>query len=355
MLVSGYDCDHRGGVDPALYRALVLGRLPVRSKQLLLAAATPAVRDRIRLLAVRLYLDSLSRGRWRSISLRRPTTYLAPHPNLAADVAAVARIAPIVNLDVAVEAISVPDLPAPRSFFTPPRSGFFSTVSAVLTQRFLRGDGVPINAWFWPYAVPLADIVGGPCMMAKAPADRLGPLREHLFHSPEIHSEFHVFVRRELAAVFDRCRNSLAMHGIELPPAGGHAVWFVRRGDKLAREALDVPVTAYVRSIDRIVGRDSAAAPLVVGDDDGFSAAIRRLRPWVGGFARFPVIHGSTLTAAVSLERSLAILANFCILCEARAVVGDSHCNLVAAAMAVRGDLAAADPELFPWTRHVLV
>ena len=27
----------------------------------------------------------------------------------------------------------------------------------------------------------------------------------------------------------------------------------------------------------------------------------------------------------------------------------------IAEAMAVRGDLAAADPELFPWTRHVLV
>ncbi|MEX1075712.1 MAG: hypothetical protein WED27_04590 [Pirellulales bacterium] len=355
MLVSGYDCDHRGGVDAALYRALVLGRLPIRSKLLLLAAATPAVRDQIRLLAIRLSLDALRRGRWRSISLPRPTTYRAAHPNLAADVAAVAGIAPIVNLDVAVEPAPAPILPAPGPFFTPPRSGFFSAVSAVLTQRFLRGDGVPINDWFWPYAVPLADIVGGPCMTAEAPADRLGPLREHLFHSPETHPAFDAFARRKHAAVFERCRNSLARHGIQLPPAGSHTVWFVRRGDKLAREALDVPVAAYVRSIDRIMGRDPAAAPLVVGDDDGFIAAIRRLRPWVGWFAGFPAIHGSTLAATVSLERTLALLANFCILCEARAVVGDSHCNLVAAAMAVRGDMAAADPELFPWTRHVLV
>jgi hypothetical protein len=355
MLVSGYACDHRSDREAALYRTVVLGKIPARAKLLLLTAAAPAVHDRIRLLAVRVYLESLTRGRWRSVSLPQPTTYHAPHINLAADVAAVARVAPILNLDVAVEPARAPDLPPAPSFFTPPRSGLFSSVFAVLCQRFLRGDGMPINTRFWPYAVPLAELVGGPCMIANSPADRLNPLRDHLFRSPASHLAFVASVRRGLEAVHARSRALLALHGIEIPPPGTHTVWFVRRGDKLAREAIDVPVAAYVRSIDRIVDRDPSASPFVAGDDDGFMAAIRQVRPSVGAFTRFPPIHGSTLAAAVSLERTLPILAHFCILCEARAVVGDSHCNLVAAAMSVRGDMEAADPELFPWKRHVLL
>lgn len=355
MLVSGYDGDHAGGIDAAIYRSLVLGPLPARAKSPLVALVAPLVRDQIRLLSARLYAESLVRGRWRRVSLPRPTTYRAAHPNLAADVAAVARIAPIVNLEVVVEPVAAPALPAPGRCFTPPWSGFFSTVFAVLCHRFLHGDDAPIDPARWPYAVPLEDLLGGRFVRGDGGTDRLGPLRERIFRLPETHRGFTAFVRDALAGVLQRSRAILAHHGVTLPPSGIHAVWFIRRGDKLAREAIDVPVAAYVRSIDRLTRASPSAPPLIVGDDDRFIARIRRARPAAVAFDAFPPLAGSTLGTAVSLDRTLAILANFCMLCEARDLVGDAHCNLVAAAMAVRGDTVCADPVLFPWERLVLV
>lgn len=355
MLVSGYDGDHAAGIDAAIYRTLVLGGLPARMKSPLLSLVAPLARDPIRLLCVRLYAEALARGGWRSVALPRPTTYRAAHPNLAADVGAVARNAPIRNLDVVVEPAPVPPLPESGRCFTPPLSGLFSTVFAVLCHRFLRGDGPPVNACRWPYAVPLEDLLGGRFVREKVPADPLGPLRERIFRLPGTHAAFAAFARDALAGVHERSRAILARHGVALPPPGVHAAWFVRRGDKLAREALDVPVAAYVRSIDRLGGTRPPAPPLVIGDDDRFIAAIRRARPAAAAFAAFPPLAGSALAPAVDLDRTLAILANFCILCEARELVGDAHCNLVAAAMAVRGDAVCADPILFPWSRLVLV
>lgn len=355
MLASGYDGDHAGGIDAALYRSLVVGQLPARVKSPLLSLVGPLVRDPIRLLCARLTVESLARGRWRSVSLPRPTTYRAAHPNLAADVAAVTRIAPIVNLDVAVEPVPAPDVPDPGRCFTPPWSGLFSTVFAVLCHRFLRGDELPVNTRRWPYAVPLEDLLGGRFVREHLPADRLGPLRERIFRKPETHPAFTAFVRDALAGVHERSRAILAHHGIALPPVGAHAAWFVRRGDKLTHEAIDVPVAAYLRSIDRLACAPAAAPPLIVGDDDRFIARIRRARSAAVAFEAFPPLAGSTLAPVVGLDRTLAILANFCILCEARDLVGDAHCNLVAAAMAVRGDTVCADPTLFPWSRLVLV
>lgn len=355
MLASGYDGDHEGGIDAAVYRSLVVGRLPARVKSPLLSLVGPLVRDPIRLLAVRLYMESLVRGRWRTVSLPRPTTYRAAHPNLAADVAAVARIAPIGNLEVVVEPVAAPGLPAPGRCFTPPWSGFFSTVFAVLCHRFLRGDEPPVDPGRWPYAVPLEELLDGRFVRGGGRADRLGPLRERIFRLPETHPAFNAFVRDSLAGVHRRSRAILARHGVALPPAGIHAAWFVRRGDKLAHEAIDVPAAAYVRSIDRLARSRPSAPPLIVGDDDRFISRICRARPAATAFTAFQPLAGSTLAASVSLDRTLAILANFCILCEARHLVGDAHCNLVAAAMAVRGDAVCADTALFPWSRLVLV
>ncbi|MFO1538767.1 MAG: hypothetical protein ACKOVH_13260, partial [Actinomycetota bacterium] len=236
--MSGYDGDHAGGIDAALYRALVLGRLPARAKAPLLSLVAPLVRDPIRLLCVRLHVEALARGRWRSVALPGPTTYRAAHPNLAADIEAVARIAPIRNLDVVVGPAPVPDLPEPGSCFTPPWSGFFSTVFAILCHRFLRGDGSPVNARRWPYAVPLEDLLGGRFVREDRPADQLGPLRERIVRLPETHAAFTAFVRDALAGVHQRSRAILAQQGVPLPPPGVHAVWFVRRGDKLARECV---------------------------------------------------------------------------------------------------------------------
>jgi hypothetical protein len=166
-----------------------------------------------------------------------------------------------------------------------------------------------------------------------------------------LHAEFERFTQAALTRLYSRCQIMLEKHGIKRPEPGHFEVYFIRRGDKLLAESLDIPSEAYLRSM-----ASRAPSPLLaIGDDDFFIDSLKTRLPTLSCFSPFPPLAGSTLDRRVSLERTLSIMSHFCVLCEARKVIGDPHCNLVAAALAVRGERYSADRQLFPWPRQLVI
>lgn len=324
--------------------------MPIAAKVLLTKIADPFVSDRLRLRASRAYLRFLDSGHYPRFDNPERGIYATPDLNLSEDLRAICDVAGVESAGIRWQ----PNLPLlPTSpVFVPPLSGFFSTVYAVLCHQFVFRDKAIIDDHLWPYAFGLGRLLGYQSVRSgSSGGGGSATARVWIRDTSELHQPFSDFSRNALIGLYRRCREVIQEFGLKLPDAGRYEVFFIRRGDKLRAESLDIPRAAYLRSFAARKGCEL----LLVGDDDFFIRDLQALNSGLKSYSPFTPIKGSVLNSAVSLERTLAILVNFCVLCEAAKVTGDPNCNLVAAALAMRGDCGAADNLLFPWPRHIVI
>jgi len=352
MLISGYRSSHRSRIDYKIFKKVVFAPWPLPLRIFMLRLLGPLARDRVRLEATRRYLAFLWRGRYAAAAPGEPREYLTTELNLAEDLKALAEIGGIGPVRIRWQARAHPQPENP--VWTPPLSGFFSTIFAVLCHQLAHRTHAVINDQHWPYAIGLDALIDCPVIRDTAHSGTEAPpnaARDWIINTPSLHEAFAAHTQVGLKRLHERCRALLAQHGIALPEPQRFVVFFIRRGDKLKSESLDIPRAAYLRSM---AARQHLPL-LAIGDDDFFIEGLKTDIPGLQSFAPFAPIQGSTIGQTVPLERTLAIMLNFCILCEAREVVGDANCNLVAAALAVRGERYSADRQLFPWPRHLVV
>lgn len=324
--------------------------MPIVAKVVLTKTADPFVSDRLRLRATRAYLKFLDSGHYSRFDSPERGIYTTSVLNLAEDLRAICDVAGVDSAEIRWQP-NLPRLPT-NPVFVPPFSGFFSTVYAVLCHQFVFREKAIIDDHLWPYALGLGKLLGYQSMPSGGwRGGGSASARVWVRDRAELHQPFFDFSRNALIGLYRRCRELIQESGLKLPDAGRYEVFFIRRGDKLKAESLDIPQAAYLRS----VAARKDCELLLVGDDDFFIRDLQAFNPSLRSYSPFKPIKGSVLNSAVSLERTMAILVNFCVLCEAAKVTGDPNCNLVAAALAMRGDRGSADNLLFPWPRHVVI
>jgi hypothetical protein len=117
---------------------------------------------------------------------------------------------------------------------------------------------------------------------------------------------------------------------------------FIRRGDKLIRESYPINLNMYISVLKKY------KKVVITGDDYYFNENLSRST----GFLHFSQENyrptGGNL-ALVEKSAVIAILANFIMLVNSKKIIGDPYCNLVAAAMILKGIDRSYDQRLHPW------
>jgi len=120
---------------------------------------------------------------------------------------------------------------------------------------------------------------------------------------------------------------------------------FIRRGDKLKNESYPLTLENYCKNLKPLKHNLS-----IIGDDYYFNEKISKNLKVQNIFIPGYKPRGAFLEESSDENAALnSILLNFKILCESEAVIGDANCNLVAAAMAYRGENYTHLRGLHPW------
>ncbi len=234
--------------------------------------------------------------------------------------------------------------------YRPHPSGFFSVIENISLAAHiaaLRGQQllIDLDGGWWRYPIPFQAIFRtGFSYCQQYPAQRLSEqhidirtLRAFFFSNQgslvagytRAKAEFYRQVAQQVRAF---CA------GATRDTAGGACV-FVRRGDKLMTEAIEIPAVSHLRQLSELAARHGSVA--LLSDDARWSATMAERAGQPG--IRDATPKGGTgyvFLQGASEAGTIAIMQNYLALVDADAAYGDASCNLVNAASLSRVGLA---------------
>jgi hypothetical protein len=230
------------------------------------------------------------------------------------------------------------------------KSGFFSTIfTAINISFFCDSHNIKLHLdWRnWPYDFDPSIFFNdseviyekrffGQDILFKASREYLDGLRADSSH----YSDYLNFRKSTLFKIFNWCQQNMDLTVID--HYSGKTACFIRRGDKLLREAYPIDIDSYLLNLKKYQN------VVVLGDDFYFDEELSQK----GGFDHFYLdghkLKGGDLSH-VNKDAVRSILTNFYLLCMSENIIGDPYCNLFAAAMMYRGEHYSKDRNLHPW------
>ena len=234
--------------------------------------------------------------------------------------------------------------------YTLKKSGFFSTIfTAINISFFCNNHNIKLHLdWKnWPYdfdpsiffndsEVVYEKRFSGQDILFKASREYLDSLRADSSN----YSNYLNFRKTILSKIFNWCQENMDLTVIDR--FSGKTACFIRRGDKLLREAYPIDIDSYLLNLKKHQN------VVVLGDDFYFDEELSQK----GGFDHFYLeghrLEGGDLSH-VNKDAVRSILTNFCLLCLSENIIGDPYCNLFAAAMMCKGENYSKDRNLHPW------
>ena len=246
---------------------------------------------------------------------------------------------------------SSPQLPFPKECtYIFKKSGFFSTIfTAISVSFFCKSHYIKLHLdWKnWPYDFDPSIFFessgeiyqkrySGQDILFRASREFL----DSLDMSSQQYEDYRIYRKSVLVKLFNWCQDNLDQKTIS--QFSKSTACFIRRGDKLLREAYPISGEAYLSNLKKYQN------VVVLGDDFYFDETLCK----EGDFTHFYLdnhkLSGGDLSH-VNADAVRSILTNYFLLCSSEEIIGDPYCNLFAAAMVYKDIYYSHDRNLHPW------
>jgi hypothetical protein len=234
------------------------------------------------------------------------------------------------------------------------KSGFFSTIFTLICISFYCGRNnikLHIDWDEWPYTFDAGILFDDEKnvyfeIVSKGQSDLFFKSREYLDQLTSDSKELEKFLLyryKVIKNLHDWCgehlNNDLL---VEISSYKTHAACFIRRGDKLLKEAYPININIYKNILSKY------SDVVILGDDYYFNKKLAGAENFdvfeIPGYKPQGAYLNNTGENAVQ-----SILCNFYLLSESKFAIGDPYCNLVAAALVYRKETFSYDKRLHPW------
>ena len=257
--------------------------------------------------------------------------------------------------------------------YRPLRSGFFSVIENVALAEYLAETNgqsllIDLDGHWWSYPLTFREIFGerfnylqdarAAIEVDPVPYLDMRAMRNYLFGNLGL--LLPSFTRFKIG-FYARTHNQISIFCQQFGPLPEPLATcvFVRRGDKLKDEAIEIPTAAYEAQFRRSVAESGSLE--LRSDDAQWAADVVSRMNWPGVFNATPNAGGGSgyeILRGTDVTGTLALMQNYLALVRAKTAHGDCTCNLVNAAswsrIAMQKKSVKPTP-LWPTSTHALL